>query len=344
MAVSANLVGSEQLLFTASGNYNNAHVSDASTATIALTMADGTTGLAQNYKLLNPVLSTVRATINKATLTPSLTNTGVTKIYDASLKAPAGFIPKITWSGLVSGDTVVSTDLTSLSASYNDANVKSAKTLTISGLALPKITGSRSNPSDDYVLSTTNPTVAASITHKDQTDSGITAVSKTYELANLVSEPPLKPTPPVAKQADAVMAASVQKRVTSKGLVLPVVTYMAAADPQDANSTSSARGSSLKALSQWSDAQVQSLPAAQVASLEAPQLKQVLRLLDADSQIRAINPLVLPKMDLQTLGGLSNKQINALTPEQLANMTKAQINFLMPVLSPAQINAVRGTP
>jgi hypothetical protein len=273
-----------------------------------------------------------------------VTNTGVTKIYDASLNAPAGFSPKITWTGLVSGDTVVSTDLTSLSASYNDANVKSAKTLTISGLALPKITGSRSNPSDDYVLSTTNPTVAASITYKDVTDSGITAANTTYKLANLVSEPPLKPTPPVAKQADAVVADSVQKRVTSKGLVLPVVSYMAAADPQDANSTASARGSSLKALSQWSDAQVQSLPAAQVASLEAPQLKQVLRLLDADSQIRAINPQVLPKMDLQTLGGLSNKQINALTPEQLANMTKAQINFLMPVLSPAQINAVRGTP
>ena len=344
VAVSANLVGSEQLLFTASGNYNNAHVSDASTATIALTMADGTTGLAQNYKLLNPVLSTVPATINKATLTPSLTNTGVTKIYDASLKAPAGFIPKITWSGLVSGDTVVSTDLTSLSASYNDANVKSAKSLTISGLALPKITGSRSNPSDDYVLSTTNPTVAASITHKDQTDSGITAVSKTYELANLFSEPPLKPTPPLAKQADAVVADSVQKRVTSKGLVLPVVTYMAAAEPQDANPTASALGSSLKALSQWSDVQVQSLPAAQVAAMEAPQLKQVLRLLDADSQIRAINPQVLPKVDLQTLAGLSNKQINAFTPAQLANMTKSQINFLMPVLSPAQINALRGKP
>ena len=104
------------------------------------------------------------------------------------------------------------------------------------------------------------------------------------------------------------------------------------------------QGVTPKTMSQWSDAQVQSLPAPQVAALEAAQLKQVIRLLDADSQIRAINPLVLPKMDLQTLGGLSNKQINALTPEQLANMTKAQINFLMPVLSPAQINAVRGTP
>jgi len=94
-------------------------------------------------------------------------------------------------------------------------------------------------------------------------------------------------------------------------------------------------------MSQWSDAQVQSLPATQVAALEALQLKQVMRLLDADSQIRAINPLVLPKMDLQTLAGLSNKQINALTPEQLINMTKAQINFLLPVLSPSQINALR---
>jgi hypothetical protein len=102
------------------------------------------------------------------------------------------------------------------------------------------------------------------------------------------------------------------------------------------------QGVTPKTMSQWSDAQVQSLPAPQVAALEAAQLKQVMRLLDADSQIRAINPLVLPKMDLQTLAGLSNKQINALTPEQLVNMTKAQINFLMPVLSPTQINALRG--
>jgi hypothetical protein len=47
-------------------------------------------------------------------------------------------------------------------------------------------------------------------------------------------------------------------------------------------------------------------------------------------------------LDLQTLSGLSNKQINALTPEQLANMTKAQINYMMPILSPAQVNALRG--
>jgi hypothetical protein len=101
------------------------------------------------------------------------------------------------------------------------------------------------------------------------------------------------------------------------------------------------QGLTPKTLGHWSDVQVQSLPATQVAALEAAQLKQVLRLLDADSQIRAVNPLVLPKMDLQTLSGLSNKQINALTPEQLANMTKAQINFLMPILSPLQVNAMR---
>jgi len=84
------------------------------------------------------------------------------------------------------------------------------------------------------------------------------------------------------------------------------------------------------------------LTTAQVAAMEVPQLKQVIRLLNPESQIRAINPQVLSKLDLQTLSGLSNKQINALTPEQLANMTKAQINYMMPILSPAQINALRG--
>jgi hypothetical protein len=101
------------------------------------------------------------------------------------------------------------------------------------------------------------------------------------------------------------------------------------------------QGVTPKIMSQWSDVQVQSLLAAQVAAMEVPQLKQVIRLLNTESQIPAINPQVLSKLDLQTLSGLSNKQINAFTPEQLANMTKAQINYMMPILSPAQVNGLK---
>jgi hypothetical protein len=138
---------------------------------------------------------------------------------------------------------------------------------------------------------------------------------------------------------------------TVKDLVLPTttanLTLAPVATPVMPNNKPSLaqqaiQGVTPKTMSQWSDVQVQSLPAAQVAAMEVPQLKQVIRLLNPESQIRAINPQVLSKLDLQTLSGLSNKQINALTPEQLANMTKAQINYMMPILSPAQINALRG--
>src|SRR5204862_237051 len=66
----------------------------------------------------------VAAAITAKALTASLTNTGVTKVYDATTTAPAGFTPTYSFSGLVSGDT--DANLTNTGSAYNNAHVLSA--------------------------------------------------------------------------------------------------------------------------------------------------------------------------------------------------------------------------
>jgi len=53
----------------------------------------------------------------------TLTNTGVTKVYDGTANAPAGFTPTGTASNLVVGDTAVGFNTTTFSAAYNSAHV-----------------------------------------------------------------------------------------------------------------------------------------------------------------------------------------------------------------------------
>jgi hypothetical protein len=404
-------------------------------------MSDGTLsvttpnpGLAQNYTLGNPN-QTVTGAITPKPLTVAVTNNLVTKVYDSKNTAPVNFTPILNWTGLLSGDTVASkyTD-----AVFNDASVSLANQVVINGLQLDSITGTRASVPSDYQLPSTPLTVAATITAKNLTASGITASTKTYDQSviaplntasasvtggatsstdgryysgdivaldvsqatgtfsdanvgdaksvtvgnvtltqtdaanykllpitttgniqvkrtadpvysseTMAITPAKEPfsataTAPIAPVA-LVSAESVQKRVSSNGPPLPVLAYVAAASADEqttAKLNGPGAGTPPKAFNQWTNAQVQSLPAAQVAALEAPQIKQVIRLLDAETQIRAINPQVMPQLDLQTLSGLSNQQINALTPAQLTRMTKAQIKFLRAALSPAQIDAL----
>jgi len=170
-------VGSETLTY-ANAIASDAHVATAGKYISSLTLGNGT-GLASNYKLpttLNAANAPV--TINAATLTPTLSNSGVTKIYDASVNAPASFVASYTFSGLASGDTAASLSYTS--ASYNSANVLSANTLTVSGLSMTSITGTNSSAVTDYVLNSTTKTVAATITPKTV---GLSA-SKIYDGTN----------------------------------------------------------------------------------------------------------------------------------------------------------------
>jgi hypothetical protein len=274
-------------------------------------------------------------------VTPLLGNSQVTKLYDSATAAPVGFEPQLSVTGLVSGDTAAA--LSHSSAAYNSANVSNNNAVTVAGLGLSSIAGSNGSVPSDYQLSSSTASVSAAITPKPVVASDVVdpaslrlAPSATISSSGVVSfSASANSVTPTTARGEASLSSNTPAPVSSAPA--PVLPGNKPSLAQQAM-----QGVTPKTMSQWSDAQVQSLPAPQVAALEAAQLKQVIRLLDADSQIRAINPLVLPKMDLQTLGGLSNKQINALTPEQLVNMTKAQINFLMPVLSPTQINALRG--
>ncbi len=102
------------------------------------------------------------ASITPATLTPTLTNSGVTKTYDGTTNAPIGFTPTYSYSGLVSGDSNAS--LNDTGVAYNSAHVASATDVTVSGLSIGGVTGSNGSQASDYSLASSNASVAASIT------------------------------------------------------------------------------------------------------------------------------------------------------------------------------------
>ncbi len=164
--------------------------SDAHVATVNKTIsASGSTSfsidssthasLASDYSFTGPSIAAAAGTITAATLTPTLTNTGITKTYDGNTAAPNGFAPSWSVSGLVSGDTAAS--LNSAGAAYDSPNVANASKVTVSGLGIASISGSRNSAVTDYALSATSKDVAATITAKSLSMSGLTAANKTYD-------------------------------------------------------------------------------------------------------------------------------------------------------------------
>ena len=122
--------------------------------------------------------STGEYSVTVRTLTPTLSNVGVTKVYDGTTAAPTGFTPTYTFSGLASGDTAAT--LTDTSATYNSTHVASATQVTVSGLAISGITGN--GVASDYVLSSSSKNVTASITPATLTPTITNAgVTKTYD-------------------------------------------------------------------------------------------------------------------------------------------------------------------
>jgi hypothetical protein len=316
--------------------------SNKTTSVVEAMIVDGTnTNMNGNYT--TSFSSNTSSVITPKIVTPLLGNSNVTKLYDSSTSAPVGFSPQLSVTGLVAGDTAAAISHTS--AAYNSAYVSNNNPVTVAGLSLSTIAGSNGSVPSDYQLSSSTASVSAAITPKPVVASDVVDPANVRLTPSAAAAPAGVASLIVTANSVTAPAATQDPNAPS---IAPAPVSSATTPVLPGNKPSLAQqamqGVTPKTMSQWSDAQVQSLPAPQVAALESAQLKQVLRLLDADSQIRAINPLVLPKMDLQTLAGLSNKQINALTPEQLINMTKAQINFLMPILSPAQINALRGKP
>jgi len=298
------MVNGVQLGGTASGNYFVNPITTRASITPKLIAATGITAEVKTYNNSSDIGINARS----AQINAGATNADDNKYH--------------------SGDDV-SLDARQAKGTLTDKQIGNQKTVQISGLRLEG-------------LDAPNYTVQGSTT---------TSVQPEYaNSAGLVPMPNAKPSA-AATVTLSVMPSSLTPSDTVKDLVLPTTTANSTLAPvatpvmpnnKPSLAQQAIQGVSPKTLSQWSDVQVQSLPAAQVAAMEVLQLKQVIRLLNPESQIRAINPQVLSKLDLQTLSGLSNKQINALTPEQLANMTKAQINFVMPILSPAQVSALQG--
>ncbi|MFC3653093.1 YDG domain-containing protein [Dyella humi] len=162
--------------------YNSAHVVAATDVTVSGLSISGITGSngsqASDYSLASSNVS-VAATITPATLTATLTNSGVTKTYDGTTNAPGGFTPTYSYSGLVSGDT--SANLSDTSAAYNNANVANATNVTVSGLSISGIAGSNGSVASDYTLASGSASVAATITPATLTGSLTGSISKVYD-------------------------------------------------------------------------------------------------------------------------------------------------------------------
>jgi filamentous hemagglutinin family protein len=174
--------------------YNSAHVLAANQVTVSGLAVGGITGvnssLASDYAL-TAASNSVAATITAQLLTSTLTNAGVTKTYDGTLAAPAGFTPTYSFVGLVAGDTTAA--LTNTSALYDNAHVVGATTLTVGGLAVGSVTGSNGSLGSDYVLDATSKSVAAAITARTITPTvSNTGVTKVYDAT---TAPPVGFTP-----------------------------------------------------------------------------------------------------------------------------------------------------
>jgi filamentous hemagglutinin family protein len=184
-SITSGLVGADSMLLNTSGislNFSDAHVATAgktigATGSVALgaltSSGSGTTtgssagnevvSTASDYVLAaQPVIASVAGTINAKALVPSLANSGVTKTYDGTTAAPAGFTPTYSFSGLAAGDTAAT--LAHTGAVYDFANVIAASKVTVSGLAISAISGTNSSVASDYALDTTSKFVVANIT------------------------------------------------------------------------------------------------------------------------------------------------------------------------------------
>ena len=145
--------------------YNNAHVASATTVIVSGLSISSITGsnssVASDY-VLDASSKIVSAAITAKTLTPTITNTGVTKVYDGT--EGSSIIPTYSFSGFISNDT--NATLAYVGRYYNNIHVASATTVTVSGLSISSITGSNSSVASDYALDASSKTVSAVITAK----------------------------------------------------------------------------------------------------------------------------------------------------------------------------------
>ncbi|MFL2912189.1 MAG: YDG domain-containing protein [Opitutales bacterium] len=167
-----NLIANESIDHTNSTVFNRHVEADESLRYVDnITLRDGTliddtavSTKASNYAEPSLIRTNAPVTTNVATLTVTIdaaSSTGLSKSYDGTVSADDSFSPSYTFSGTVDGDS--SAELSFKDANYNSVNVADANTLTISGITINNISGSRDSYPTDYVLASTTETVSASI-------------------------------------------------------------------------------------------------------------------------------------------------------------------------------------
>ena len=131
----AGLVSGESLTVTPTAAYNTAAAGTGRTATVSFGLTDGT-GLAANYTLANVSRTSLTITPKPINLSGLI---AAGKVYDGTPSAAVAVVSSVSqWgslSGLVSGDSV-SLVTSSHSASYDNRNAGTGKTVTFSGLSL----------------------------------------------------------------------------------------------------------------------------------------------------------------------------------------------------------------
>ena len=120
-----------------------------------------------NYTLLQPTGLT--ADITRATLTL----TGVTRTYDATADLP-GASAAYAFTGTYGGD-VVAIDASGASGGYSDKTVGTAKTVTVSGLALSGAGAA------NYTIADVSGVAIGTITRASLTAAGVVALDKVYD-------------------------------------------------------------------------------------------------------------------------------------------------------------------
>ena len=188
------------LQYATSGNVATSHVvgSDRVLANgLAVTGITGSNGsLATDYSVNGTANSgAASASITAAALTASLTNTGVTKVYDAT--NTASFTPTYSFTGFASGDTSATLSNTTLqyatSGNVATSHVVGSDRVLANGLAVTGITGSNGSLATDYSVNGTanSGAASASITAAALTASLTnTGVTKVYDATNTASFTP----------------------------------------------------------------------------------------------------------------------------------------------------------
>ena len=139
----------------ATGTFNSKDVLTANSVSFLDLSIAGTD--ATNYTLVQP--ASVIQHITPIILTPTLSNTGVSKTYDGTTATPVGFTPTSTPSGLLAGDSITLADTGAL---YNSKDVANANQVTVSGLSIASVSGNAI--AGDYALGSTTQSVLAVVT------------------------------------------------------------------------------------------------------------------------------------------------------------------------------------